>query len=272
MDFHGVSPPHLFAGQNRHLQELCQRGTDLIPELHDVFDAHVVHSEYTRQELITNGYNKNSIHKLPLIVDTARFEGAADESLAASLSKLDYLLFIGRVVPQKDVLALLDIFEQVHQQRPQTGLIVVGSQEHAPAYQKQIERAIKRKRLEGHVLFTGQVNDTAVLATLLRHATFLVVTSDWETFCVPVAEAMFFGVPPVVHDIPPLPEVAGTGGVVINKRKVKETAVTILNLLENKAQYQQLSQNAQLRSQTFTDKSLARALQKMLAQTFGASG
>lgn len=269
MDFHGVTPSHLYAGQNRYLQNLCQQATDLLPQLHDTFDACVVHSEYTRNILLTNGYDEAIIYKLPLVVDTSRFEGAVDEALAASLGQLDYLLFIGRIVPQKDILALLDIFEYVQRQRPQTGLILAGTRDHAPAYQRQIDRAIKRKRLGGHVLFTGQVNDAAVLASLLRHAAFLMVTSDWETFCVPVVEAMFFGVPPIVHHISPLPEVAGSGGVVIDKRQVEETAVTILNLLKNNSQYQQLSQAAQARSTTFTDKSLAHALQKMLIRQFG---
>ncbi|MBE2225280.1 MAG: glycosyltransferase [Anaerolineae bacterium] len=219
--------------------------------------------------MIENGFDETIIHKLPLIVDTSRFEQAVDEDLGMLLGKLEYLLFVGRIVPQKDILAMLDIFEQVHQQRPQTCLVLVGSQDHTPAYQKQIQRAIKRKRLEGRVMFTGQVNDTIVLATLLQKAAFLIVTSDWETFCVPVAEAMFFGTPPIVHNIPPLPEIAGTGGVVIDKKNVGETAVAILNILSDEIQYKSLSQAAKLRSANFTDTALMAALQNMLMTVFG---
>lgn len=269
MDFHGISPAYLFAGQNKNMQTLCQQGIDLLPDLHNVFDACVVHSEYTREVLIENGFDETIIHKLPLIVDTSRFEQAVDEDLGMLLGKLEYLLFVGRIVPQKDILAMLDIFEQVHQQRPQTCLVLVGSQDHTPAYQKQIQRAIKRKRLEGRVMFTGQVNDTIVLATLLQKAAFLIVTSDWETFCVPVAEAMFFGTPPIVHNIPPLPEIAGTGGVVIDKKNVGETAVAILNILSDEIQYKSLSQAAKLRSANFTDTALMAALQNMLMTVFG---
>jgi glycosyltransferase involved in cell wall biosynthesis len=234
-----------------------------------VFDTCVVHSEYTRELLVENGFDEAIIHKLPLIVDTPRFADAVDEDLGALLGQLEYLLFVGRIVPQKDILAMLDIFEQVNQQRPQTCLILVGSQDHTPSYQKQIQRTIKQKGLEGRVMFTGQVNDTAVLATLLQNASFLIITSDWETFCVPVAEAMFFGTPPIVHNIPPVPEIAGTGGVVIDKKNVGETAVTILNLLEDKTRYQQLCQASQARSTSFTEKSLMATLQNMLIQVFG---
>ncbi len=269
MDYHGVTPPHLFAGQNRRLQRLCQMGLDRLPDLRHTFDLYVVHSEYTRQALRENGYDEAIIHKLPLVVDTSRFDGATDADLGALLQQLDYLLFVGRVVPQKDILALLDIFAAVWRQRPSTGLILVGSRDQAPAYQRQIDRAIKKKGLAGRVLLTGQVNDTAVLAALLQHAAFLLVTSEWETFCVPVVEAMYFGAPPLVHAVPPLPEVAGTGGVVIDKHDVAETAVTILNLFADKARREQLSQAARARSALFTQDALAQALLNLLRQQLG---
>ena len=75
MDFHGISPPHLFAGQNEHLQALCQQGWDTLPTLANTFDACVVHSDYSRQVLIEHGFAADNIYKLPLCVDTFRFEG-----------------------------------------------------------------------------------------------------------------------------------------------------------------------------------------------------
>ena len=267
MDFHGITPPHLFAGQDDHLQFLCQKGLDLLPTLTDAFDLCVVHSEYTREQLQMNGYKQ--IHKLPLCLDTTRFNGQLDEALATNLAHLEYLLFIGRLVPQKDILALLDIFEQVQRQRPHMILILVGSRQVASNYQRQIDRAIKKKGLENRILFTGQVNHTAVLAALLQQAQFLLVTSEWETFCVPVVEAMYFGTPAIVHDVPPLPEVAGTGGLIIDKHQPQHTAVTILNYLEDQTRYRQLATAAQAQATHFTDKALESSLLQMLTDVFG---
>ena len=268
MDFHGITPPHLFAGQNEQLQALCQQGWDTLPTLSALFDTYVVHSDYSRQILREQGFAGEKIVKLPLCVDTFRFEGVAVPELSAFLSQIDYLLFVGRIVPQKDVLAALEIMAAVQRKRPSTHLILVGSRAATPAYQQQIDQMVQQKGLSEHVLFLGQVNDTAVLATLFQNAHFLLVTSEWESFCVPVVEAMHFGVPPIVHDVAPLPEVAGAAGIVINKHQPEETAETILSLWHNPSAYQKLSALARQRAATFTDKALARALLKMIKEQF----
>lgn len=268
MDYHGISPARLFTGQNSHLEKLCQQAIDLLPQLAQTFDLAVVHSEYTRQELIDHGFEAAHIHKLPLCVDTTKFEGQTDEALASQLQKLEYLLFIGRVVPQKDVLALLEIFAELHALRPTAVLILVGSRAHADAYQRELDQRIVQLGLSGRVMFTEQVNDPAVLATLLRHAKLLLVTSEWETFCVPVAESMFFGVPPVIHNVPPLPEVAGSAGTVIDKRQPRATAVALHALLNDPVRYQTLSQAALARANDFTDAALATSLLTMLQREF----
>jgi len=90
------------------------------------------------------------------------------------------------------------------------------------------------------------------------------ITSEWESFCVPVAESMFFGVPPVVHYIPPLPEVAGPGGLVIDKKQPKVAADKMVALLEDEAAYKAMSQMAVAQAQQFTDKSLAEAIRYMM--------
>jgi glycosyltransferase involved in cell wall biosynthesis len=185
-----------------------------------------------------------------------------------SLSKLEYCLFIGRLVPQKDVLALVDIFAHIHQERPNMALVLVGTSDLAESYQRQIQERIRAHRLEDRVLFTGQVNNPAVLAAVLQQARLLLVTSEWESFCVPLVEAMYFGTPAVVHDIPPLPEVLGAGGLVVDKRRPEEAAATILTLLDDPERYQDLAVAARHRSAAFTDIVLADTLLDMVCDLF----
>ena len=269
MDFHGISPPRLFAGQDAHLQYLCQKGLALLPELAAAFELAVVHSEYTRRQLVENGYAPETVYKLPLCVDTSRFDGTEDEPLADRLAQLEYLLFVGRIVPQKDILALLQIFAHLHEHRPETALILVGGRNLARAYQRRLDNFVRRQKLAHRVLFTGQVNNPAVLGALLNHARLLLITSEWESFCVPVVEAMYFSTPPVVHQIPPLPEVAGEGGIVIDKLEPDAAADRIASLLRETAPYAALSERARRRALSFTDEALRRALLSMLQRAFG---
>lgn len=260
MDYHGICPPRLFHGQNDHLAFLCQSGIDLLPELPAAFDRFVVHTEYTREQLMELGAPDNRIHKIFYCVDTSHFEGTEDADLAALLEQIEYFLFVGRVVPQKDILASLELFAEVHRHRPEMVYIIVGSREQTARYQKQIDSLIAEKGLQERVLFTGQVNNPAVLAALFNRASFYLATSEWESFCVPLAESLFFGVPTVIHDVPPLPEVSGPAGVVVDKEEPEAAATAVLQVLESNGHYKHLSEEAKVWAQQYTDAALRRNL------------
>ncbi len=271
LDYHGISPPHLFAGQNDYLAELCRRGQAELPHLAHTFHAHIVHSTLMRDELAAHGFGVDRTHVIPLVVDATRL-GTPDPDLAAWLQRLEYLLFVGRVTPQKDVAAIVRLAAAVRQRRPQTCLIVAGGRHLAPAYQRELNALTRRLGLAGRVLFTDQVNNPAVLAALYTHATFYVALSEWESFCVPLVEAAFFGTPAVVHHIPPLPEVVGPAGLVIDKHRPAEAAARLAHYLDHPQAYHALRQTAHAWGQRYTDQALAENLRYFfddLRQTLG---
>lgn len=265
MDYHGICPPALFAGQNAHLAQLCETGLALLPSLHDQFDRFIVHSEDSRRVLHEAGFAPERIEKLYLPVDTGRLLAASDAELSGSLATLPYLLMVGRIVPQKDVVALLEIFADLHRARPQLGLILAGTREQTPDYQRELDQRVRRHGLADRVLFTGQINNPAVLAELYRHAQLLVVTSEWESFCVPIAEALSFGVPAAVQNQPPMTEIAGEGGLTFDKRDPTGAAQTIDALLRDRQRYAAMRTAARRRAELYTDTSLAANLARYLA-------
>ena len=266
MDFHGVSPPRLFTGYNPHLERLCRLGIDALPRFRGHFDLCVVHSEYSRQVLQDHGFDH--IEKLPLIVDAARYDGRQDEVLSAWLSQLPYLLFVGRIVPQKDILALLDLFAHLCSRRPEVALLLVGGRDLAPAYQREIDLAVERMELDRRVLFAGHVADPALLASFFRYARFTVVTSEWESFCVPLVESMFFETPVVIHRVPPLPEVAGDAGLVIDKHDPGAAAELIDATWADDHARARLQRACRRRARHFTTDSLRAQLLEMLRRVF----
>lgn len=66
-----------------------------------------------------------------------------------------------------------------------------------------------------HVAFTGRLTDAEV-SWLYRHALCLVFPSLYEGFGLPVIEAQRLGCPVVVSDRASLPEVAGSGAVIVD--------------------------------------------------------
>ncbi|MFW5942850.1 MAG: glycosyltransferase family 4 protein [Chloroflexota bacterium] len=266
MDYHGICPPRLYKGQNEHLRFLCQSGIDLLPDFVSYFQRYVVHTEYTRQQLLELGCEAQRVEKIALCVDTSHLGIDEDAALAASLGKLEYLLFVGRVVPQKDILASLAIFAELQRRRPQMAYLIVGSRQHTGRYQRQLQRFVADHNLSSRVMFTGQVNNPALLSALFGNATFYLATSEWESFCVPLAESLFFGVPTVVHDVAPLPEVSGPGGLVVDKHEPRAAAEQILSVLEDEDGYHALSRAAAAWAQQYTDETLRQNLTRFLQQ------
>ena len=265
VDYHGVTPPHLFGNQNHHLKLLCQRAIDQLPDFLQKVDAAIVHSTFTEQELLANALPPQKLFRFPLAIDTKRF-GSADVGVAKWAQKLEYLLFIGRIVPQKDILALVDLWAAVQKHRPNLVLVLVGSHHLTPTYKREIDQRIASYRLSHRVLFTGQINRPSVLAALLRHARFYCALSEWESFCVPVAESVYFGTPAIVHNVLPLPEVAGIGGLVINKHRPSEAAPLIAHLLHHPDQYAKWRAITKKFGRIYTDHALAEGMRQFFLQ------
>ncbi len=266
IDYHGVSPPRLFGDYDSRLSELCRRGEAELLHYSKAFNLSIVHSDYTRQELLRLGFD--NVRRLPLVVDTSRFSGSEDVALSGWLSRLSYLLFVGRIVPQKDILSMLKVFRFFHQAQPEAVLVLAGGRHLAPRYQREIDREVRCHRLEDRVLFTGQINRPTMLTSLYRHAQFTLITSEWESFCVPIVESMAFGTPLVVHDIPPLPEVMGRAGIVIDKGRPAAAATAINELWHGQANYPDLVQSCIQRAGAFTEVALASQLQALLEDVF----
>jgi glycosyltransferase involved in cell wall biosynthesis len=266
MDFHGVSPAGLFAGYDPYMERICRGGEELLPKLHDEFELCIVHSEYSRQILKDAGYNR--IEKLPLIVDTDRYDDHEDTDLSDALRGLEYLLFVGRVVPQKDILSLLRIFKELLKTQPQAVLIIVGSRDLAPHYQQEIDRLVNKEYLVRRVLFLGHIKDSRILTSLYRRARFTIVVSEWESFCVPIVESMHFGTPVIGHTVPPVPEIMGQGGIQIDKHDPESAAERLSSIWNDAVEYEQLKSAAKLRAQDFTSAVLRAKLLGLFQRAF----
>jgi len=269
MDYHGVTPPHLMDHDPR-LEALCDKAIKALPSYRGVFDWCIHHSDFARRDLERAGYTNFS--KVHYPVDTVFFGLEEDETLAAMARQLEYILFVSRVVPQKDVLSTLRVFAEVQKTRPQTCLLLVGGTDLLPTYVDQVRSEIQRLGIENRVQMTGKVNDRAALTALFRHAKFLICLSDWESFFVPAVEAMFFGVPVIHTGEPPVSENVGDAGVVIDKRNPVGAAGRIVAVWNDAEAYVRLRDNALRRSTRFTDAALVDVLRGVLKDWATAFG
>lgn len=238
------------------MEWLCQQGERYLTSLAPHVDWAIVHTEYVRHDLLRRGYR--TLHKVPLVVDTSRFTGDGDPQWEPLLADLEYLLFVGRIVPQKNLSLLLDVFAALHRLRPQLKLFLVGGHS-LPSYLAELQTQAERLGIAAAVVFVGKVDQPAALTSFFRHARFSVALSVWESFCVPIVESLYFGTPVLGHNVPPIPETMGRGGVLLTGDSAA-MAAQIATLWDDQPRYAQLQHAGQQHAQHFTDAQLRDSL------------
>jgi len=119
------------------------------------------------------------------------------------LDSRGYVLFASRIVPEKGLHYLLDVWRRGRISAP---LVVAGDSSFSQDY---VERL--KKNAPSNVHFVGYVFG-ARLASLFRESAVFVLPSDLEGLPIVLLEAMGYGTPVLASDIPPNREVLGTFG------------------------------------------------------------
>jgi glycosyltransferase involved in cell wall biosynthesis len=251
-DYHGVCPPHLFTGYNAQMEDLCARGLAAFPSFVPHVDLAIAHTAYVREELRQAGYRY--VRTLPLVVDLGRFTGTGDPAWEPLLPHLEYLLFVGRLVPQKNLRYTLDLFAALLKHRPALKYVLVGGR-NLPTYAEELTAHADHLGISKSVIFTGPIADPATLTSFFRHARFYLCLSAWESFCVPIAEAIHFGTPVLGWAVPPIPETMGPGGMLLSG-DAPAMAAQIAALWDDQAAYLRMQQEGQAHVAHFTDAGL----------------
>jgi len=123
-----------------------------------------------------------------------------------------YLLFLGRLVPEKGVHTLIEAFQKVKDDPALKGkkLIIAGGCSDTENYCRYLRRLAEG---DGRIEFTGFVQGRR-LAELFSNAYLYILPSSVEGMPLSLLEAMSYGNCCLVSDIPELTEVVGDCGIV----------------------------------------------------------
>lgn len=141
-------------------------------------------------------------------------------------------MFVGRVAPPKgqhDLIKAFACYRRLYD--PQARLRLVGSWM-GEQYPWALTRYANRLGLGASVDLTGPVSQ-AELAAYYSAADVFVSASDHEGFCIPVVEAMSFGVPVVSHAAGAVPETAGGAAIILEDKSALETAAAVARLMRD---------------------------------------
>lgn len=186
--------------------------------------AVVVPTAWSREDLLTEGFDPARVHVAHHGVDRAPAPGAGEA--AAVLARLGvrrpFILFASTLEPRKGVVDLLAAHAALAAVHPEVGLVLAGPQGWGEVHD--LDRP--------GVVATGHVADHE-LDVLYRSAVALAHPARYEGFGMQVAEAMARGCPVVTTDAACLPEVAGGAGVLVPVGDVDALAGALLRLVED---------------------------------------
>lgn len=136
---------------------------------------------------------------------------------AYGLQKDSYILFLGRLVPEKGIHYLIEAFKHVDTDKK---LVIAGGSSDTDEY-----GAALRAQADGddRILFTGFVHGET-LEELFSNAWIYVLPSDVEGMPLSLLEAMSYGNCCLVSDIPGCTEVAEDRAVVFRKGDIRDLA------------------------------------------------
>ena len=109
-----------------------------------------------------------------------------------------YILHVGRFVPEKRQTDLIAAFLRIN--APDWHLVLVGGSDHSSAYSAQVEASAA---IDPRVVLTGAIERSHV-AELLEHAAVFALPSTHEGLPIALLEAMSYGLPVLVSDLPNL--------------------------------------------------------------------
>lgn len=133
------------------------------------------------------------------------------------------LFFIGRLSPHKNIHTLLEIFNIVNEEMPNTILLIAGKPTFKSYYNELKQKANK------NVIFREDVKDKE-LPNYYAACDLYVTASLWEGFNLPLAEAQAVGKKVVAFNVCSHPEVV-KNGILVKKDDVDGFADAVLRLL-----------------------------------------
>ncbi len=161
-------------------------------------------------------YNRKTVF-IPNGVQKAEAVEPCEITKEYNLKKDEYILFLGRLVPEKGVKYLIEAYKQLDTDKK---LVIAGGTSDSSEYLDELTKLVNG---DDRIIFTGFVQGT-LLYELYSNAYLYVLPSDLEGMPLSLLEAMSYGNCCLCSDIPECADVIGDCGVTFKKSDVEDLA------------------------------------------------
>jgi glycosyltransferase involved in cell wall biosynthesis len=226
--------------------------------------AVIVISESTRRDLLRfYDLPAEKVHVVMSGYDAERFVPGSPTAEPASEP---YLLYVGNVMPHKNLPRLVEGFALAARRLP-VRLVMRGWGR--PRHVRDLQERIAALGIERQVDWQPYAPDQELLA-LYRGARALVLPSLHEGFGLTALEAMACGTPVVVSGVSSIPEVVGDAGVLVDPLDSASIAAGLGRILTEDGLCKELRERGLERAGRFSWEATARAVQQAVARAIAA--
>lgn len=269
--YHNITPAYFFVPYDQVASERISNGYRQVQALAPKAEYCIADSSYNASDLRKMGYTC-PIDVVPILIPFEDYRKKPDKTVLNKYSDgHTNLLFVGRIAPnkrQEDVMRAFDCYKRRYD--PTARLFLVGSYDKGDSYYRTL-KAYCEKMGTKDVFFPGHISFAEILA-YYSVADVFVSMSDHEGFCVPLVEAMQFGLPIVAKNTSAISETLGGGGLLLKDNSPNEAAAAIHRLVVDKELQDFLHQKQQERLQKFQEECVATCFQESFEKFLRKAG
>ena len=177
-------------------------------------DAIIVLST-TVQDYFIAAYGKETVY-IPNGVNPGMIVDAKTITERFGLTRAGYILYVGRIVPEKGVKELVEAFNDLNTSKK---LAIVGGHSDSKEYVAEVMEIASDNQ---NIVFTGFLEDQQLLAELYSNAYFYVLPSTLEGMPLTILEAMSYGNAVLTSEIYECASVIGKHGTTFEPGNVAD--------------------------------------------------
>jgi len=258
--YHNLTPERWFCPYNGRVVRDLRMARDSLQEVVESADLLLGDSKFNLIEI--SGYKIKEARVLPLVFDSTKWNLPANRGIAKSVKGIEgvNILTVGRMAPNKCLEDILKAFFFYRKSNPKSRLWLVGDDTDTEIYSFELRELIEHLDLKRSVEIVGKVSDDELKA-FYETADLYLCMSEHEGFCVPLIEAMYFGLPIVAFDSCAIAETLGDAGVLVQEKNPHVTAQVMEQILSDEQTRSRLVESSKHEIERF---SLERFKQRVL--------
>jgi glycosyltransferase involved in cell wall biosynthesis len=223
--YHNITPAHYLWDHEPYVAMVCALGRERLPAFAGRVDAALAPSEFSALELREAGFGDVRVVPQLYLFDRERLREGVDRPSPLCGGGLRTVAFVGRLSHNKRQDRLVKAFALYQRHRdPHSRLVLAGSPGNG-AYRDHLADLAQRAGAR-NVELPGSLAQPELNA-LYAGADVFCCLSEHEGFCIPLLEALHFGLPVVAARAAAVPEVLGDAGVLLDHPDLATVAEAI---------------------------------------------